>query len=66
MPLPLVLIHGYSDEGTSYAKWKAALQSAPGVPEPQVINICSYVTLNNEITVDDIAEGLDHALRERG
>ena len=66
MPLPLVLIHGYSDEGTSYAKWKAALQSAPGAPEPQVINICSYVTLNNEITVDDIAEGLDHALRERG
>lgn len=63
MPLPLVFIHGYSDDGTSYAKWKAALQGAPGTPEPQVINICSYVTLNNEITVDDIADGLDQALR---
>lgn len=66
MPLPLVFIHGYSDQGTSYAKWKAALQGAPDAREPQVINICSYVTLNNEITVDDIADGLDQALRDLG
>ena len=66
MPLPLVLVHGYSDQGTSYAKWKAALQDRPGAPEPQVINICSYVTLNNEITVDDIADGLDQALHDLG
>lgn len=66
MALPLVFIHGYSDDGTSYAKWKAALQSAPDARNPQVINICSYVTLNNEITVDDIADGLDQALRDLG
>jgi hypothetical protein len=27
------------------------------------INICSYVSLNNEITIKDIAEGLDRAFR---
>ena len=65
MALPLVLIHGYSDQGESFAKWKAALAGSDN-PPTQEINICSYVTLNNEITVDDIAEGLDHALRDRG
>jgi hypothetical protein len=31
--------------------------------DPIVIDICTYVSLNNEITIKDIAEGLDRAFR---
>jgi len=58
---PLVLIHGYSDEGTAFDPLRAALQTR-GV-EATDINICSYVSLNNEITIKDIAEGLDRGFR---
>ena len=30
---------------------------------PVDINICTYVSLNNEITIKDIAEGLERAFR---
>ena len=31
--------------------------------DPEGIDICTYVSLNNEITITDIAEGLDRAFR---
>ncbi|MGH9582996.1 MAG: esterase/lipase family protein, partial [Bryobacteraceae bacterium] len=55
----LVLIHGYSDAGSSFDAWAVKLR-ARGFDARQ-INICSYVTLNNEITIPDIAEGLARA-----
>jgi pimeloyl-ACP methyl ester carboxylesterase len=61
MVRPLVLIHGYSAEGTAFDPLSAALQ-AKGVKSTD-INICSYISLNNEITIKDIAEGLDRAFR---
>jgi hypothetical protein len=57
------LIHGYSAEGAAFDPLRDALK-AKGVNATD-INICSYVTLNNEITIKDIAEGLDRAFRNR-
>ena len=61
MARPLVLIHGYSAEGRDFQNLKQALVSS-GI-ESNDINICNYISLNNEITIKDIAEGLDRAFR---
>ena len=60
----IALIHGYSDHGSSFDAWAAKLQ-ARGFDAKQ-INICNYVSLNNEITIPDIGEGLNRALQEVG
>jgi hypothetical protein len=64
MARPLVLIHGYSAEGKDFAKLKQALVQC-GI-DSKDIDICNYVSLNNEITIKDIAEGLDRAFRAHG
>lgn len=60
---PVVLIHGYSDKGESFDAWKAALLRR-GYDATE-ISVCSYETLTNEVTIKDVAEGLDRALRIR-
>ncbi|HEX5972179.1 MAG TPA: hypothetical protein VFY85_09645 [Gemmatimonadaceae bacterium] len=60
---PVVLIHGYSDRGESFLPWRDALVAAGY--QAHDIPVCSYQTLTNEISVKDIAEGFDRALRER-
>jgi hypothetical protein len=62
MPIPLVLIHGYSDKGESFQKWKDILTQTKKYNEDD-IHICSYRSLTNEVTIKDIAEGFDRALR---
>lgn len=62
MPIPLVLLHGYSDKGESFQKWKAILVNSGKYSEDD-IHICSYKSLTNEVTIKDIAEGFDRALR---
>ncbi len=64
MPRKLVLIHGYSDQGPSFNSWAGALRDR-GI-DAQQINICNYISLNNEITVPDIAEGLGRAAEDLG
>lgn len=59
---PIVLVHGYSDTGPSFRRWSEVL-TARGF-DAQTIHLGSYVSLSNEITVKDIAEGFDRALRE--
>src|SRR5437764_1116847 len=61
LPRPLVLIHGYSAEGIAFNALRDALR-AKGAAATD-INICTYISLNNEITIKDIAEGLDRAFR---
>src|ERR1700682_925161 len=61
MARPLVMIHGYSSEGTAFHALRDALTARH--VDPIVIDICTYVSLNNEITIKDIAEGLDRAFR---
>jgi pimeloyl-ACP methyl ester carboxylesterase len=60
---PLVLIHGYSDQGESFHAWENALE-ARGY-DVTTIHTCTYRTLTNEVTIKDIAEGFDRALRIR-
>jgi hypothetical protein len=60
----IALIHGYSDQGSSFQAWAGKLQDR-GFDAKQ-INICNYVSLNNEITISDIGEGLSRALQDVG
>ncbi len=59
--IPLVLVHGYSDDGSSFGAWKRLLESR-GYDVTRV-RACTYRSLTNEVTIRDIAEGFDRALR---
>lgn len=59
---PLVLVHGYSDTSTSFKRWAEALRQE-NLTDVTVIHACNYATLTNEVTMKDIAEGFDRALR---
>ena len=66
-PRPLVLIHGYSADYKAFHPLRDALLGniklkSLGI-DVNYIDICSYISLNNEITIKDIAEGLDRAFR---
>jgi len=60
---PVVLIHGYSDTGKSFGPWKEALQQR-GYDVAEV-PVRTYRSLTNEVTIKDIAEAFDRALRTR-
>jgi pimeloyl-ACP methyl ester carboxylesterase len=60
--VPLVLVHGYSSEAEAFHPVRNRLSQA-GIPTAD-INICNYISLNNEITIKDIAEGFDRALAD--
>jgi hypothetical protein len=62
MPNRVVLVHGYSDSGRSFRAWHDAL--AQRGYDVARLSTCSYATLTNEVTIKDIAEGFDRALRE--
>ena len=61
MANPVVLVHGYSSDASAFDRWKAAL-AARG-HEPSSLHACSYRSLTNEVTIRDVAEGFDRALR---
>jgi pimeloyl-ACP methyl ester carboxylesterase len=61
MTRPVVLIHGYSADWKTFEPLRKALAER-GVVQTD-INICNYISLNNEITIKDIAEGLERAFR---
>ncbi|HEX2918957.1 MAG TPA: hypothetical protein VHN81_10570, partial [Edaphobacter sp.] len=58
----VLLIHGYSANWKAFLPWKQAL-SAAGI-STGMINVGNYVTLNNEITIKDLGEAFDRALRQ--
>ena len=60
MPRPIVLVHGYSDRGESFGRWCRELK-ARGFKLEEV-NVCSYESLTNEVTIKDIGEAFDRAL----
>ncbi|WP_162056192.1 esterase/lipase family protein [Pontibacter pamirensis] len=62
MTNPIILVHGYSAEGQSFQTWKDILIREKGY-DPDKVQICEYKSLTNEITLKDIAEGFDRALR---
>jgi pimeloyl-ACP methyl ester carboxylesterase len=63
MPNTLVMIHGYSDKGKSFATWRDRLKDR--YKRTEQICICDYVSLTNEVTIKDLAEGFDFALQNR-
>lgn len=64
MAIPLVLVHGYASGAAAFSTWKDALLKAGRKVED--IFIGNYVTLNNEVNVDDIANGFQHAMHDKG
>ena len=60
---PIVIVHGYSDEGKSAARWCRALQAAGY--DATTVHVTEYVSLSNEVTIKDIAEGFDRSLKIR-
>src|ERR1700721_1631076 len=63
MARPLLLLHGYSAQGLDFSPLCEALK-ARGVNSVD-LNVGNYISLNNEITIKDIAAGLDRAFRMR-
>jgi pimeloyl-ACP methyl ester carboxylesterase len=62
---PVVFVHGYSDKGASWGPWRAILRQRLGI-EDVLLRTCTYVSLNNEISIKDIAEAFDRALGVEG
>lgn len=58
-----MLVHGYSASGTAFAPWLAAL-TRRGY-DVTMVHVSTYRSLSNELTIPDIAEGFDRALRIR-
>lgn len=57
----VLLIHGYSANWKGFLPWQKTLLDAGVSAVP--IAVGNYVTLNNEVTIKDLGEGLDRALR---
>jgi hypothetical protein len=60
MPRPLLLIHGYSATGLDFSNLYWALVDRK--VDVKMLNVGNYISLNNEITIEDIAEGLQRAI----
>jgi hypothetical protein len=57
----LLLLHGYSATGQAFLPWRDAL-AAKGIAT-NMISVGNYVTLNNEVTIKDLGDAFDRALR---
>jgi pimeloyl-ACP methyl ester carboxylesterase len=62
---PVVFVHGYSDKGASWLPWRRILRSRLGYGDAE-LRTCTYVSLNNEVTIKDLAEAFDRALSTEG
>jgi hypothetical protein len=60
-PNRTLLIHGYSASGKEFENWKEALVGSN--IDVATIEIGNYISLNNEITIKDLGEAFDRALR---
>ena len=58
---PVVFVHGYSDSGASWWRWQDILQQKLGIDKASM-HTCTYVSLDNAISIKDIAEAFDRAL----
>ncbi len=61
---PIILLHGYSAEAKSMHPWRQVLLDH-GFDAAE-IRLGQYISLSNEITIKDVAEGFDRALRATG
>ena len=59
---PVILVHGYSDTAQGFGPWRRLLGDSSQQPDFDV-RVAEYKSLSNEISIKDIAEGFDRALR---
>lgn len=64
-PYPVVFVHGYSDKGASWAAWRDIVRRRLNLGNAD-LRTCTYVSLNNEVTIKDLAEAFDRALGTQG
>lgn len=60
MPRPLLLIHGYSATGLDFTNLYRELVARN--IDAKLVNVGNYISLNNEITIADISEGMQRAI----
>jgi pimeloyl-ACP methyl ester carboxylesterase len=60
---PVFLVHGYSDSGAAFAPWRTKL-TALGF-DPTTLHVADWRSLSDELTLADLAEGFERALRAR-
>src|ERR1700722_2218108 len=60
MSRPLLLIHGYSATGLDFTNLYWALVDRR--INVELLNVGNYISLNNEVTIADISEGLQRAI----
>lgn len=61
---PVVFVHGYSDKGASWRPWRTILKERLKLDD-SALHICSYVSLDNGVSIKDVAEAFDRALTTR-
>ncbi|MDQ3851157.1 MAG: hypothetical protein M3296_11160 [Actinomycetota bacterium] len=61
--LPIVLLHGYGSNATALERWREVLIEHGY--DATAIHLGEYISLSNEITIKDLAEAFDRALRVR-
>jgi hypothetical protein len=60
---PVIILHGYSDKPESAGEWLRLLRARDY--DATEIMVGGYVSLSNEVTIKDVAEAFDRALRAR-
>jgi pimeloyl-ACP methyl ester carboxylesterase len=63
-PKPLVIIHGWSDSSASFQHLAQLLQTQLGYT-PQLINLADYISMDDEITYDDLVTALSRAWQKQ-
>src|ERR1700722_16221624 len=58
MPLPIVIIHGWSDTASSFFPLAQALAAKYGVPVT-TINLAQWESMNDQVTYDDLVTQMD-------
>jgi len=59
---PVILVHGYSDDRKGFGTWRQLLAD-PNAKSVFDVRVSEYESLTNEISIKDIAEAFDRALR---
>jgi pimeloyl-ACP methyl ester carboxylesterase len=62
---PLIIIHGWSDSAASFAPLAHFLSRTLNRPI-DLISLADYVSMDDEVTFNDLVDALDHAWRAHG
>ncbi len=57
---PLVIIHGWSDDSSSFDELRRVISTQGGV-DPLVIRLGDWISMNDEVTLCDVAEAFQRA-----